>query len=754
MAQNKANRRFARLVGVAITLIIILAYLSPMAVVRNLFTRLDYLFYDMRFNLAPLSVYPQVNQIVIVDIDEKSLAEQGRWPWSRGKLALLNDRLVESGALVVGYDIIFSELEKNPIDELINLLREKGLPQGGGEQEQYVDQIERHRHHFDNDQRFAAAIAKGEVVLGYFFHADSEVSAGELPPAIPFNPGNSNLSLVVHDMASYTANLPLFSRAALSQGFFSLIPDFDGKVRRAPLILQYKKQLYTSLALEVAKVLLFVDEIEISTARLGDVMVVEEIILDQIKIPVDEFGQALVPYNQAQGKLGGYFKYISATDILNDKFDSGIIDSSLVLVGTSASGLEDIKTTPLITALPGVEVHAAILDAILKYQQFGNQFPFRPAFEQGVTPTVLLLLGLLLTWWLAKLKPLFLFLVCACTVVLVVASNFYIWQSYRFDLPLAPFLLLTLFLTLFSLGEGYLRESNRRESLKEMFGQYVPKAHIERMLEGKEAYSFDGESKQLTVMFCDIRSFTTLSEGLSAAELKKMLNRFFTPITQIIFNNEGTIDKYVGDMVMAFWGAPVDDRDHANHAVKAALAMLDKVEELKVEFKTLGLPEINIGIGLNSGLMNVGDMGSNYRKAYTVLGDAVNLGSRLEGITKFYGVKLLVGEDTKKLADQFEYRTIDKIKVKGKTKAIVAYEPVGKKGELPRELKENLQCFNKGLQAYYAKDWLAAKNYFKDLLARDNSHTKLYQQYLHRIQQLQDTTLPEDWDGVYEHLTK
>jgi len=224
--------------------------------------------------------------------------------------------------------------------------------------------------------------------------------------------------------------------------------------------------------------------------------------------------------------------------------------------------------------------------------------------------------------------------------------------------------------------------------------------------------------------------------------------------SKIIFEHNGTIDKYVGDMVMAFWGAPIDDDQHANHAVRAALEMLEKVEQLKPEFKALGLPEISIGIGLNTGPMNVGDMGSSYRRAYTVLGDAVNLGSRLEGVTKFYGVKLLVGEKTSELADEFVCRAIDRIKVKGKTSAITAYEPLAKVGKLEGAGLALFQLYNESLNAYYRKQWPEAILLFSELMVADESHQKLYQQYLERIEQLKTVDLPDDWDGVYEHLTK
>ncbi|MEQ9071728.1 MAG: adenylate/guanylate cyclase domain-containing protein, partial [Gimesia chilikensis] len=276
---------------------------------------------------------------------------------------------------------------------------------------------------------------------------------------------------------------------------------------------------------------------------------------------------------------------------------------------------------------------------------------------------------------------------------------------------------------------------------------------IDKMLGDPDEYSFEGESKELTVLFSDIRSFTTISESLSATELKAMLNEFFTPITEIIFKHQGTIDKYIGDLVMAFWGAPLDDPDHRSNAILAALEMLQKVENLKAEFKEKGFPECNVGVGVNSGIMNVGDMGSTYRRSYTVLGDAVNLGSRLEGLTKEYGVKLLIGEETAKGLEGFLLRHIDKVKVKGKDKAIDCYEPMCQLSEASDELKETVERYHQAQERYFAQDWDTAEQQLRALAEQDPEGV-LYKVYLGRIETLREQELPEDWDGSYTFTHK
>ena len=344
-------------------------------------------------------------------------------------------------------------------------------------------------------------------------------------------------------------------------------------------------------------------------------------------------------------------------------------------------------------------------------------------------------------------------MVAAGTVLLVgvVWGNFQLWDIYKLDFPLVLLLLLIILVTAINLIYGFLSESQTRKTIKGMFDQYVPPAHIDSMLDDPDNYSFDGESKDLTVLFADIRNFTTISERLSAAELKSLMNDFFTPITKIIFENNGTIDKYVGDMVMAFWGAPLEDLNHRENSVKAALLMLEKVEELRPIFLERGYPEIAIGIGVNSGMMNVGDMGSIYRRSYTVLGDAVNLSSRLEALTKFYGIKLLVGEAAIKGLDGFLFRHIDR--VKGKIKAVDCFEPMCTLDKADAALHLRVSDYHKALDYYYGQDWDRAENILK-ALQQSEPDALLYKLYLERIEVLREQVLAEGWDGSFTHTSK
>ncbi|MDQ8037014.1 MAG: adenylate/guanylate cyclase domain-containing protein, partial [Pedobacter sp.] len=355
---------------------------------------------------------------------------------------------------------------------------------------------------------------------------------------------------------------------------------------------------------------------------------------------------------------------------------------------------------------------------------------------------------------LPRLEPGYMLIITMAWFVVLLLGNFALWKAARLDLPLAAILLTALLISSFNIGFGFLRANNQKREIKAMFGQYVPPAHVEEMLANPDAVTLDGESREMTVLFSDIRSFTTISEGLSAQDLKQLLNRYFTPITEIIFENNGTIDKYVGDMVMAFWNAPLTDVRHPHNAILAALAMQKKVDELAAAFVADGLPEVHIGIGINTGHMNVGDMGSEFRRAYTVLGDAVNLGSRLESITKFYGAKILVGETTHAQAPEFLYRRVDRIIVKGKTEPITVYEPVCLLSDASASRRERVERYNEAIGYYFAQQWDAAESILRELAAQDPERV-LYRVYLGRIDELRKhPELTMSWSGVYEHKSK
>ncbi|MEX2353163.1 MAG: adenylate/guanylate cyclase domain-containing protein, partial [Gammaproteobacteria bacterium] len=282
---------------------------------------------------------------------------------------------------------------------------------------------------------------------------------------------------------------------------------------------------------------------------------------------------------------------------------------------------------------------------------------------------------------------------------------------------------------------------------------YVPPELVDEMSEDPQAYIHGADSREMSVLFSDIRGFTTLSENLSADDLSELMNLYLTPMTRIIHENRGTIDKYMGDAIMAFWGAPLHDPDHARHAIRSGLAMLERLKGIQDVFQDRGWPEIHIGVGINTGVMSVGDMGSEFRMAYTVLGDAVNLGSRLEGLTKTYGVEIIVGEDTRKAVEDYVYRELDLVRVKGKDKPVAIYEPVALPEEMSEEELEEIGMFDQCLQQFRAQDWGAAESGLK-VLQKRNPDSLLYSIYLERITLYKQDPPGADWDGVYTHKTK
>jgi adenylate cyclase len=451
-----------------------------------------------------------------------------------------------------------------------------------------------------------------------------------------------------------------------------------------------------------------------------------------------------IPYNAVLGSeatrvppealdLNGKVVFVG----LSDLYDPGQPDR-FYTVFTNADGVD----------LSGVEIAATA---------FANLLTDRSLRPAGVLETVviLMLVGLILGAGIYLLRA-----SIAVPLALLLSGCYVVSVQFAFNaadiwLPLAIPMLVQLPFALFvGLLAQYLTEARSRQQLKAVFGQYVPPEIVDEMSRNPdEDFSVEGESRELSVLFCDIRSFTTISESLAADELKKLLNYFFTPMTRIIFEQRGTIDKYVGDMIMAFWGAPVSDPGHHQHAVEAALAMLDKVVEMRPELSERNWPEINIGVGINTGMMNVGDMGSEYRRAYTVIGDAVNLGSRLEGLTKYYGVKLIVSESTANGLDGIELRRLDRVKVKGKHEPVTIYEPVGKSAELPAERIDEISASNEALDYYFAGNWEKARAAFR-LLLDSVPGCRLYTLYLERIDALQSQGITEGWDGVFEHTSK
>jgi len=755
--------------GLFLTYFVLMLAIAPPRFVANLLERLDYVVYDLRLNVMLDPERRSEHRIVIVDYDQKSLEAEGQWPWSRFKLGDLVTRLAEAGALVVGFDVFFPEYERNVANELNARLQDDQALRDA--LNTLVPQLEMLGNLLDGDRYFAEAMQATEVVLGFSFRLE-DVQSGVLPqPIFDLSEAGTWTPSVV-PQRGYTGNVDVLQEAAAGAGFFDTIPDADGVVRRAPLFMQYEDKLYPTLPLDMARLFYFEEEFTPVMERdlTGSRSELIGIRMGKVLIPTDESGRVLIPFIGPARS----FPYISATDVLRDTLSAEereLLVNSLVLIGTTSTGLYDLRPTPMQSVYPGVEIHANILEALLSSStqleaggaasslseslraERVSPFPRRPDWQSGAVRAAIVVLGVALSFLYPYLGPALLLLVATLCMTGLTVLNFLLWSNYNLDLSLVILLLLVFLVTLANLAYGFLREGHTKKVIKGMFGQYVPPAHIDAMLDDPERYNFEGESKELSVLFSDVRDFTAISERLSASELKRMLNELFTPLTTVIFEHNGTIDKYVGDMLMAFWGAPLDDPQHRQHAVAAALKMLEKVDELQPEFQARGLPRIQLGIGINSGLMNVGDMGSSYRRAYTVLGDAVNLGSRLEACTKIYGVPLLIGEETHKGLQGFLCRQIDRVRVKGKDEPVRIYQPLCLAQEATAELLARVEQHERALARYFAREWNEAEQLWLEL-RQEEPQQRLYALYLERITQLRNEHDLQDWDGTYNFTSK
>ena len=733
-------------IGMGIVLFALLLQFTPNQTVRAVMDRVEGVIYNLRFLLSLESetqggAQPPGHRIVIIDIDEKTLEAEGRWPWRRDKIGRLVDQLQIAGVGAIAFDIVFAEPQRNPMEAVLEL-----LDPGQESIDELPGRLKDWTYRLDYDRLFAESISDAPVVLGMLLQTDATVRAGRLPlPTVEMPPEHLERLPVFH-MPGFTSALPSLQDAAASVGFINVQQDIDGLIRRSQLLMRHENHLLGSLDVETLRVYL--------NQPVGlDLNLNESSGLLEIKglwfgsehfVPTDHHGQILVPYRGGERS----FPYISATDVLNDRVPKEQLDGAIALVGTSALGLVDLRTTPLQASYPGVEVHANILAGMLHPEWLYQT----SELADFILLAYLLTLGLILTVVMPRLNALQLIIGSLAAVFLSVALNAFFWTELHWDQPLATDLMLVVMLALYNFSSSYLREYSQRQVIRGFFDQYVPPAHIDAMLSDPDSCSTEGERREITVMFSDIRSFTSISESLEADQLKRLLNRYFTPITKAIFDNQGTVDKYVGDMVMAFWGAPLTDESHAKNALATSLDMLRITDRLNVEFEKDGLPEIRIGIGMNTGPMNVGDMGSEYRRAYTVLGDAVNMGSRLEGLTKFYGVSILLSEHTVEQCADFVFRPVDRVIVKGKTKSVRIYEPVCQTGDLDAEDAAELERYQGAYDSYLAQRWDDAKKAFEEL--RENHGRGIYRIYLERIAGYIQEPPPDGWLGEFEHTAK
>jgi adenylate cyclase len=742
-------KQHALLIGLGLALMLVFLGHSAKFYEVSLVTKLEAILYDYRLQFTMPSTLD--DRIIILDIDEKSLKEEGRWPWSRDKLAGLMDAVFDKyGVAIVGFDVVFAEKDDSSGLKVLQALGRNQLKDVA----QYQSVLEQIKPQLQYDDLFAAKIKNRNVVLGYYLSNSAQGAAKNISGALPesvFTPGTfKGREVQFTSWDSYGANLPELQKNALTAGHFNPTVDADGVVRRVPLIAEYNGSYYEALSLAMVRGLLGFPPVVpgYSGGRDSSYAGLEWLELKaaqgNVRIPLDKDVSALIPY---RGRAGS-FRYISVADVLHGRIDAAALKGKVVLIGTSAPGLLDMRSTPVGSVYPGVEIHANMIAGILDQRIKQN-----PPYVLGVEVLMLLTIGTLLSVLLPLMSPLKATLLTLATLLLVAATNVSIWQYADTALPLASVVLMVLGLFALDMSYGYFIESRTKRQITSLFGQYVPSELVDEMSKRPESVSMAGDSREMTILFSDVRGFTTISEGLDAKELTLLMNEFLTPLSRVVYKHRGTIDKYMGDCIMAFWGAPLSDPQHAKNAITAGLEMQRALAELQPSFKARGWPEIHIGVGINTGKVSVGNMGSEVRVAYTVMGDAVNLASRLEGITKQYGVGVMVGENTKNAAPEFAYRELDQVRVKGKDQPVAIFEPLGLFAELGVSQLDELKLFHQALKNYRRQDWAQAELQLYNL-QRMSPQSKLYQVYAERIAYFRHNPPALNWDGVFVFETK
>ena len=722
--------------------------LMPIGVLQ----RLDDIIYDARLRATMPKTLDE--RVVIVDVDEKSLAEVGRWPWGRNKLANLVDELfVNQKVALLGFDVVFAEA-----DESSGLKRLRQLAQNElRDQPGFADRLTQIQGSLDYDAAFAASLQGRPVVLGYYFTSDRDgLSSGALPAPVMSKEMLKGRPIKFTSWNGFGSNIEPLVKAAPMGGYFNSITEGDGVVRSIPLIAEHKGQYYESLAMAMFRMLVGLPAVEpgfpqerfLARSYQG----LESILLKQsgraLAVPVDDRVATLVPFRGNGGVNGGSFKYISASDVLAKRVPAGALKDKIILLGTTAPGLLDLRVTPVGETYPGVETHANVISGLLDGKLY-----VKPDYAIGFEVVVLVFAGLILAFALPLLTATRAMLLSAGVVAALVALNFWMYLGYGLVLPLASALLMAFTAFALNMSYGYFVESRSKRELANLFGTYVPPELVDEMVKDPGSYTMKAANKELTVMFCDMRGFTKLSESMGPTQLQELLNSVFSRLTDLIRANRGTIDKYMGDCVMAFWGAPVDIPEHARLSVKTSLEMANAIRKLNEEHRAKGLPEIGVGIGLNTGTMCVGDMGSSVRQSYTVIGDSVNLGSRLEGLSKVYGVDIVVSESTRKLAPEFAWQELDKVRVKGKEQAVSIFWPLAPVERLPKELADEIRLWNATLKAYRAQDWDQCDVHLLNL-QRSNPQKFLYKLYSDRVESMRALPFDPEWDGATNFETK
>ena len=702
-------------------------------------TQLDNILYDARLQVTmPRGVD---ERIVILDIDEKSLQEVARWPWPRDVMAGLVEKLfAKYQVAIVAFDVVFAEADYSSGIRSLEQLAQGQLK----EVPAFQQALREIRPRLDNDGLFAQAIKGKPVVLGYYLNSDKDAKriAAIPEPVLPKGTFQGR-NIPFTSWIGYGGNLAELQKNAAAAGHFNPLTDPDGVVRRVPMIAKLDGAYYEALSLAVVRTILGFPDVEPGYAPdrflQRGYSGLEWLKVGPLTIPVDEQASTLIPYRGRKFS----FTYISLADVLAERVPLERLKGKITLIGTTAPGLLDLRSTPVDNVYPGVEVHANLIAGMLD-----KNIKQKPPYMLGAEVVLLFVGGVALSLMIPMLAPLWATLATLIGMLLVGGLNVAIWTEADMVLPLAASVLMTVSLYTVNMAYGYFVEARSKRQFTELFGQYVPPELVDEMARDPQKYNMEPRAAELTILFSDVRGFTSISEALKPEELREYINEYLTDMSGIIRSrHRGTLDKYIGDAIMAFWGAPVDDAQHARNGVLAALDMQKECKVLNAKFAERGWPTIKIGVGVNSGSVRVGDMGSQVRRAYTAMGDAVNVASRLEGRTKYYGVGILVGEPTRNVVKDVVFREIDRIKVKGKDEAVSIYEPLGLEADVERKAQEALKLWHQTLRAYRAQQWDQVEVSLLNLQRMDPG-CELYTLYADRVTQFRRTPPAAGWEGV------
>lgn len=721
---------------------------------HDLRERLQYATFDTFNRLHPR---PPTDKVAIIDVDEASLKILGQWPWPRTVLAEIVRALDEMGARVVAFDVVFAEADRTSPARIAG-----DLPP-----DERYDAVRREMEKLpDNDAVFARAIGEaGNVVTG-FTRARPE-DTRHLPyqkfPITFLTKDKAPFYEDTYAVDGVAANLEAFSSAAAGNGSFMATPDIDGIIRKVSLFVRFPPNrgygfapnLYPMLGMEALRVS------EDPKARYVVTSQKDRGALDYdylvkiagLSVPIESDAKMWVYYRDIKPE-----EYVSARLLFDPLAREEIaekVKDKIVFIGTSVEGLRDIRSTPLDIFVPGVEVHVNVVEQILQ-----GKYLKRPDIVTGAEAMIIAAAGLVIL----LLAPFINLIALGVFTATMMALMFYgSWLAYQAGLlidPVYPSAALSV-LFLGSALLAYLRSEAERRQVRQAFGLYIAPSFMEELTKNPDKLKLGGEVRELTVLFSDIRSFTSISESLSPEALTQLMNDFLTPMSDLVMNNRGTIDKYMGDAMMAFWNAPLDDSDHARHACLAALKMNEALapvnEKIRARAEAEGRAPIllNAGLGLNTGPCSVGNMGSKQRFAYSALGDTVNLASRLEGQTKYYGVDILVGEETQKKVPEMALVELDLIKVKGKDRPVRIFTLLGDEAVAQaKDFRDWQTAHNAMLAAYRIGDFGCAAQDIVAARAASGGRLEAYYGLMGKRIADMAITPPDDWDGVYEAKEK